>query len=253
MKKTARILFVFSLVLILSLASTGTAFAGKGGNPKGTVTSIDEGTQTMVLETADGPVTVTLPDGFDYGSVTPEMYVVVRGEWTGDDTITATTVKETTSEDEKEDAEDSKGDDGEGNGNKQNVYCAGRKEKAHPMATGIAETYGVDEEQVMAMFCEGNSIGAIMLALQTQQMNGADPAETLAQRKGGKGWGEIWKDAGLIGNAEEGLPPGQAKKLNNPGQGNDQDKKDNPGNGGTPPGQENKDNPDDGGDNADGN
>jgi hypothetical protein len=330
MKKNIRILLTLSLVLILSLAVAGTAFAGKG-NPKGTITAIDETTQTMTLETADGSITVTLPDGFDYGSIAVEMYVVVRGEWTGEDTITAATVKETTPEDEAEseepegttpgdsvegtiafmdtedppymvlttvdgqvlvnfsgefdftpysigdeivlygewtgdlsftatgvepptggdDDDDDDDDDGNGKGNHQNVFCTDKKDTVHPMAAGIGETYGMDEGQIQAMFCEGYSVGEVMLALQTQAMNGGDMADTLAQRKGGKGWGQIWKDAGLIGNQDEALPPGQAKKLENAGegqgqgQGQDKDKKDNPGHGGTPPGQEGKDGGDD--------
>ena len=113
----------------------------------------------------------------------------------------------------------------------QNVYCTGRKDRAHPMATGIAETYGADEGEVMNMFCNGFSIGEIMLALQTQQMNGTPAEDSLAQRQNGQGWGQIWREAGLIGNAEHGTPPGQA------------DKPVNPGHGGTPPGQDKRNNP----------
>jgi hypothetical protein len=260
MKKTTRLLLIFSFVLILSLAVSGTAYAGKGGNPKGTITAVDEGSGSFTLETDSGAVTVYVPDGFDFSTIAVDMYVVVRGDWDGEEAIYAATVRETTPEDEAEDGDDDveepEGDDDDAgddagdddtadNGNHQNVYCTGRKETAHPMATGLAETYGVGEGEVMNMFCEGYSIGEIMLALQTQQMNGSPAAESLAARAGGKGWGQIWKDAGLIGNADAGTPPGQADKPVNPGHGGtppgqDKDKK-------IPPGQEKKDNP--GGDN----
>jgi hypothetical protein len=254
MKRTTRLIIVFSLVVVFSLAFSGSVLAGKGGNPKGTVTAIDEGNQSLTLETDSGPVTVYLPEDFDYTSIAVDMYVVVRGDWDGEEAIYAATVRETTVEDEAEEPDDGdveepeEGDDDDAdddaandNGNHQNVYCTGRKENAHPMAAGIAESYGADEGEIMNMFCEGYSVGEIMLALQTQQMNGTSAADSLAARSGGKGWGQIWKDAGLIGNAEAGTPPGQADKPVNPGHGGtppgqDKDKK-------TPPGQDKKNDP----------
>jgi hypothetical protein len=258
MKKTTRLFIVFSLVVVFSLAFSGSVLAGKGGNPKGTVTAIDEAAQTMTLETDSGTVTVYLPDGFDYSSIAVDMYVVVRGDWDGEDAIFAVTVRETTPEDETEEPDegdveepeegddDDAGDDSDDdaasdNGNHQNVYCTGNKDKVHPMATGIAEKYGADEGEIMNMICEGYSVGEIMLALQTQEMNGSPAADSLAARAGGKGWGQIWKDAGLIGNADAGTPPGQADKPLNPGHGGtppgqDKDKK-------TPPGQDKKNDP----------
>jgi hypothetical protein len=234
MKKITRILLVFSLVVVLSLAASGAAFAGKGGNPKGTITAIAGDGTSFTLETDDGPITVVLPEGFDLNTIEVGMYVVVRGDWDGEDLIYAITVRETTPEDEAEgDDNDDGDDDGEDNGNHQNVYCTGRKDRAHPMATGIAERYGMAEGEVMAMFCNGFSIGEIMLALQTQMMNGTPAADSLAQRQNGQGWGQIWRDAGLIGNADHGTPPGQADKPVNPGHGGTP-----PGQGGTPPGQD---------------
>lgn len=240
MKKTTRILLIFSLVVVLSLTAAGAVSANRGGNPKGTITAIDEAAQSFTLETDDGPITVYLPEGFDLDSIAVDMYVVVRGDWDGETAIYAITVRETTPEDETEDDDDDveepedgddDDDDGEDNGNHQNVYCTGRKDHAHPMATGLANTYGMSEGEVMNMFCNGFSIGEIMLALQTRQMNGTPVEDSLAQRQNGQGWGQIWREAGLIGNAEHGTPPGQA------------DKPVNPGHGGTPPGQEKKNNP----------
>lgn len=229
MKKISRFLFIFSLVLLISLAASGTVFAGKGGNPKGTITGIDETAQTLTLETETGTLTVHLPEGFDYTSIAVDMFVVVRGDWDGDTEFYAQTVKETTPEAEAEGGDDDDDDggpsNGEDKGNHQNVYCTGRKDHAHPMATGIAETYGVSEGEVMNMFCNNFSIGEIMLALQTQQMNGTPPEDSLAQRQNGMGWGQIWKEAGLIGNPDHGTPPGHGNKP------------DNPGHGGSPPGQ----------------
>lgn len=247
MKKTNRLMLSFVLVIVLSLAITGAVSADRGGNPKGTITAIDEATQSLTLETDDGPITVYLPDNFDYSTIAVDMYVVVRGDWDGEDVIYATTVRETTPEDEAEDDDDADDDDAdddddsESNGEPQNVYCSGRKDNAHPLATALAETYDLSESEVMNMFCNGFSFGEIMLALQTQQMNGTPAADSLAQRQNGQGWGQIWQEAGLIGNAEQGTPPGQV------------DKPVNPGHGGTPPGQDKdkRNNPHDGDDDDD--
>lgn len=93
----------------------------------------------------------------------------------------------------------------------------------HPVAAAIAENYETTYEQVLDWFCgidnsEGDSaenqthgLGQIMLALQTAVSMGEehDPADFLAQRQDGKGWGQIWQEAGLIGkdrNKENGKP-----------------------------------------------
>ena len=56
-----------------------------------------------------------------------------------------------------------------------NAYCVdGKKETNHPLAAKIAERYGIDEETMMTYYCQGYSIGEIMLALKTSQMEGVD-------------------------------------------------------------------------------
>ena len=42
----------------------------------------------------------------------------------------------------------------------------------------------------MGYFCNGQGMGAIMLALKTSQLSGADPDSLLAMRAAGEGWGE---------------------------------------------------------------
>jgi hypothetical protein len=111
---------------------------------------------------------------------------------------------------EGEGPEEPKGGEGEGSLGTSSAYCGEKKEKNHPVAEGIAETYGASTEEVMGYFCEGYSFGAIMLALQT---SGGDVGGMLAKRKAGQGWGQIWKEMGLIGSEKEGhSPPGLLKK-----------------------------------------
>ncbi len=104
----------------------------------------------------------------------------------------------------------------------------------HPMAVRLAETYGTSYEQVMQWFCEGQyGLGQIAMALQTSQLTGQPPESLLAARGEGRGWGQIWKEQGLIGRSEDGGPPpwaGQGRPPwagpksersgENPGQGN---------------------------------
>lgn len=57
--------------------------------------------------------------------------------------------------------------------------------------------------------------GAIMLALKTSQIDGVlvDADTLLVERANGIGWGQIWKDMGLIGCEKNGhSPPGLLKK-----------------------------------------
>lgn len=243
MKKMTRMILIFSLVIVLGAATSSAAFAGKGGNPKGTITEIAEDDTWFTLATEDGPVTVFLPEGFVIESIAVDMYVVVRGDWDGEDVIYAITVRATTPEAEAEEADDDDDDDGEGRGTFQNAFCTGQKDRAHPMAVGLGETYGADVGMVMTMFCNGFSIGEIMLALQTQQMTGTPPEQSLGLRQNGQGWGQIWQDAGLIGSAKHGTPPGQVDKPLNPGHGGTP-----PGQGEDPPGNSNRNEPDTGDD-----
>ena len=56
------------------------------------------------------------------------------------------------------------------------------------------------EEDFMDYFCDGYSIGAVMLALKTSQLDGSgDPTPLLESRARGNPWGHIWKNSSLIG------------------------------------------------------
>jgi hypothetical protein len=224
-----KILSVLTLVVVFMMAITSVAGAKTGaGNPKGEVTDVDteNGTITLLLEDGSSLV-ITLPEDYDFETSPIEvgMFVVAKGEWT-EDGFNADWVRET--DDDPEDPGDDTGNAwGQGG-----VYCAGGKENVHPVAQKIADKYEVDPEWVMSYACDGHGFGGVMLALQTAEANeGGDAEEYLAQRKEGKGWGQIWKENGLVKNDKaDNPPPGQLKK---PDKDNGPDKT-------TPPGQENK-------------
>lgn len=71
------------------------------------------------------------------------------------------------------------------------------------MATAMSEDYGITTELVMEYYCEGFSMGAILLALKTQEINGADVNDLLTQRANGQGWGAIWQGLNLIGSERD--------------------------------------------------
>lgn len=222
MKKSTRWIILLTLVSLLVFATGGIASAD--APVKGDITGIDEGTGTVTVTTKTGDVTITLPAEFDITSVSLGDFLMAKGTWTSETEFTADWVKAfppKTKEPEEEEEEEDNDDEGEKpeKEDKQfnSAYCTGEKETSHPLAEKLAakfgESTGVTAEQVQAWYCEGNSIGQIMLALLTQKMDGTDAAEILADRNSGISWGKIWKLKGLIGSEKDGLPPGQLKKI----------------------------------------
>jgi hypothetical protein len=125
-------------------------------------------------------------------------------------------------------------DNGDDDEEKDGYYCRNLEDE-HPVGATLAERYEVDYEQVMGWFCEDRlGMGEIGLALETAKKADLTVEEIVSRRLDGEGWGEIWRDLGLIGRPEDAgppeTPPGQQEDREHPGRGND----------GQPPGQ-NKD------------
>jgi len=100
----------------------------------------------------------------------------------------------------------------------EDFFCSADSEDAHPVVAGIAETYEVDYETVLEMFCAGDGeeenghtgLGEIMLAFQTAEIldDGTTADDLLTRRGEGEGWGEIWQELGLIGRPDDVGPSG---------------------------------------------
>ncbi len=220
------------LALVLTLAFAIPASAMGNGNVKGEITEINADQITLLTNKGEVLV-VTAPLDFDTSTLAVGDNILVRGTSTGEGTVDATTIKLVDADDDKDEeeteSEEIEGeDDGEGGLAEHSAFCAeDKQEKQHPLAVSIAADYGLVEEDVMTLFCEGHSFGAIMLALITGEIQGLDYNEVLASRAAGQGWGQIWKGLGLIGNPEAGTsPPGLLKRPEHAGQG----KPENPGN-----------------------
>lgn len=213
MKKS---ILITLLVLLLSLVLVGTALAKPGVFVvKGVVTAVDEGSLTVKSNKADEPyVFDELPVDFDASQIEVGDTVMVRATVKEDGTKVALAIR----------VLGGKGKGGSGKpeetGKANSAFCSEDKQgKVHPLAEKLVEKYpdaGINAEWVMEYYCDGQSIGAIMLALKTAELNEeADPAKLLEQRAGGQSWGKIWQGLGMVGNEEDvKTPPGQLKKNN---------------------------------------
>lgn len=208
MKKVS---LIHVLVIILAIFTFSLASAQSGmGNVKGTVTGSDEELGMIDIHTTKGEdVVVLVPEGFEFSSIAEGSFLHVKGWFNEDGYIVADWVKE------------GKDRDGNGEGSKaDSAFCSGRKEKPHPLAAGIQELYGISAEDTMDYFCDGYGFGQIMLAIQTQELKGEDIdfSEALGKRSSGKGWGQIWKELGLVGKpGEASSPPGHLKRPDHAG------------------------------------
>lgn len=215
-------LLVTLLVLMLVFLAVGAASAKNNKiNIKGYVLSKEVG--TLTVESKKGTFVVTVPAGFVFDEVEVGDSVLIKGRIESDGSIVAETIKQvgkgnTNGEDDPDEIEEEEGEELEG-GKANSAYCMeGKKDTAHPLAIKLAERYGatgVTEEWVMGYYCDGYSIGAIMLAIKTSQIEGmdVDPDTLLETRSLGTSWGHIWQDLKLIGSAKNGHSPyGQLKK-----------------------------------------
>jgi hypothetical protein len=170
----------------------------------GTITDINEdgGTITVEVETNDGTeqYVVEVPEDFDWEGIEIGDLVEVEGWLQDDGTVIATRIV-------VEDEDDDDDDDGQGD---HGHYCRNVDDPdiVHPVGGAIAERYDVNYEEVMYWFCEESmGFGQIMLALQTADDGDVSYEEYLDRRLAGEGWGQIWKDLGLIGRLKDAEPP----------------------------------------------
>lgn len=87
------------------------------------------------------------------------------------------------------------------NGARGGVHCDGTGEKEHPAGRKIADSYGVEYDEIMGWFCGGNGFGEIKLAYDIAAFDGEveDVSEIFEQRESGMGWGQIMQDHQMIG------------------------------------------------------
>jgi hypothetical protein len=206
-----KILANIIIIVLLSMTLAGAGFAKvKTAVVKGEVTSLGDGTLTLESR-KDGSVVVILPADFDLSMIKIGDTVMVKGVRQADGSLVAGTVRVLGADEESNGQGE---EEPQETGKTNSAFCSpGKKDKAHPLANKLAVEYGVSPDWVMGYFCNGQGMGAIMLALKTSQLTSADPAGLLAQRTAGEGWGQIWQKLGLIGSEKDiKAPPGQLTK-----------------------------------------
>jgi hypothetical protein len=109
-----------------------------------------------------------------------------------------------------------------------------------PKAEQLAYKYGVPIEEVINLFCQGNSFSTIDLTLKLAQEYGITSEEILEKKNKGVSWGQIMKElhAKNAGKPDKEDQPG---KDNHPDKPDKPDKPDTPAEGAPPPGQAEKD------------
>ncbi len=218
-------LLILTLAFFVSFSLASPALAKPGNKVvKGPVTAInDDGTFAVLNGDDNELVLVVAPEGFDLSTLQVGDIVLVKGTLQDDGSLVAQWVKMPGNggedDDEDEDAKDREEDEKERaeeaaeSEDEPSAYCTGEKEGPHPMATRLAERYGVTTDWVMGYFCDGLGMGTIMLALKTSSINGASVDDLLAERAAGMGWGQIWKELNMIGSERDAfVPPGWLKK-----------------------------------------
>jgi hypothetical protein len=206
---------VILVIIIALLAAVPTLAVPEMAATKGEVAAVDPTGGTVTLKLKKGePVTVIVPTNFDLDLIEVGDWMLVKGAVSPDNSIEAVWLKQIGKGSGKNENQDKL------EGKKDNsAFCAeDKQEKPHPLAAKIGEHFDVSEDWVMDYFCDGYSMGAIMLALKTAELEGSDPEELLESRAQGKGWGQIWKDKGLISSEKDGhSPPGLLKRPDHAG------------------------------------
>ncbi|MEJ2150321.1 MAG: hypothetical protein P8Z40_12690, partial [Chloroflexota bacterium] len=77
-------------------------------------------------------------------------------------------------------------------------YVSCVETEPHPIGERIAMTYGVDYEEVMKLFCNGDTFDDILVAYQTSQQTGVPVAELLDMAARAGGWEPVWDELGLL-------------------------------------------------------
>jgi hypothetical protein len=77
-------------------------------------------------------------------------------------------------------------------------YVSCVETEPHPIGEQIATTYGVDYEEVMKLFCNGDTFDDILVAYQTSEQTGVPVAELLDMAARAGGWEPVWEKLGLL-------------------------------------------------------
>lgn len=194
--KKASLIFVVAIILLFSLASIALA--------------------APPLQTPDDGDGSSVGDTIDMENVKTNLGTVMSGKNSDDaDDPEGETPEGEDPEGEIPDGEEPEGDNPEGD----DPEGDDGEMKEHPVASALAEYFGVEYDEVMGLHMDGNGFGNIVKAYFFADKLGMTPDEVLDAAHG-SGWGNMLKENGLHpgngngANKEKKDPPGQAKKNN---------------------------------------
>ena len=77
-------------------------------------------------------------------------------------------------------------------------YVSCVETEPHPIGEQIAKTYNVPYEEVMKLFCNGDTFDDIVTAYQTRDLTGLGVGELLDMNATSGSWDAVWKELGLL-------------------------------------------------------
>jgi len=186
------------LALLLSVLAFTPALAHPThANIKGQVGTVNPFGVLTVLTPQHTQEVIVIPGGFDKGAFQVGDSVLVKGIYQTDGAVLAVSVKKV----------NRVGGDAI-NGELENPYCQdGKIMEIHPIAIRLEELSAAKASWVMDHFCEGHSMGDILLALKIGETHQSGADLLLIQHAEGKEWGQIWEEAGWIDNSHEVTSP----------------------------------------------
>jgi len=77
-------------------------------------------------------------------------------------------------------------------------YVSCVETEPHPIGEQIAATYDVPYEEVMKLFCNGDTFDDILIAYQTRDLTGVGVGELLDRHAASGSWDAVWQELGLL-------------------------------------------------------
>ena len=77
-------------------------------------------------------------------------------------------------------------------------YVSCTDTEPHPVGQEIAETYDAPYEEVMKLFCNGDTFDDILIAYQTRDLSDQPVAELLDMKARAGDWDTVWADLGIF-------------------------------------------------------
>ncbi len=209
MNKRTTLSITLILTLLMGLMTTGMAFASEGNEieVEGTIAALypDEFYLEVEVEGETELLVVEVGQNFNFDAYDVGDLLALKGTLNEEGKLVVTELKIQERARDRVMTQD---------GELESYFCA-VDDHDHPIATKIADTYGMDYETVEGYLCgvdqEMVPLGKLMLALQTADISEYTLEDLLYSDEPIK-WGKIWQEIGLKGKPDHGTAPGQIQQ-----------------------------------------